>query len=329
MLRQNAASVIVFTDCASRPNRKQSMHATFHNIPGQLIKLRGVTLHVVEQAARTPTHYLPPAVLIHGKFGSVHDFMATSLVSMLTEQQRVLLVDRPGCGYSRMPAGTPATLETQMHLLAQLLAALEVEPAVLVGHSIGASLALALATHYPERVAGLVLLAPYAIPSDGPAHARVARLLHLPVLGAALMPLVWSMVRLAARPMFRAAFAPDPMPQHYIRYIHEVVLRPEPFRADLESVLTADVLLNSIRNDYARLWKPVVIMTGTADQTATLERQTRPLAALLPRVMLLEVPEAGHMLPYCIAPNIAGAVLATAAAAELLTRAPQPQRSEA
>ncbi len=304
------------------------MQAPLEHIPGELVKVQNATLHVVERPARTATH-LPPSVLIHGKFGSVHDFLDTSLVDLLTSQQKVLIVDRPGCGYSRLPADTPATLETQVALLAALLAHRNVEPAVLVGHSLGASLALALAVAYPERVAGLVLLAPYAIAGDGPAHARVASILQMPVVGAALLPLVWGLIRLAVTPMFTAAFKPDPLPTHYTRYIRDVVLRPEPFRADLQSVLSADRLLRHIYPAFTDLHKPVVIMTGTADRTAPAERQSYPLAAMLPRVMTIDIPDAGHMLPYTVAPNIAGAVLATAAAADLLARAPHTHATQA
>ena len=63
------------------------MQARFEHIPGELVKVQHATLHVVERPARMATH-LPPSVLIHGKFGSVHDFLDTSLVDLLTSRAR-------------------------------------------------------------------------------------------------------------------------------------------------------------------------------------------------------------------------------------------------
>ena len=74
----------------------------------------------------------------------------------------MIFIDRPGHGYSdRAGADDPAKQATRYKLL---LDKLEIEKAVLVGHSLGCASVAAFAVLYPERVKGLVFVAPATHP---------------------------------------------------------------------------------------------------------------------------------------------------------------------
>ena len=95
-------------------------------------------------------------LLIHGSSGSIADWQET-VAYPLAESYRVVAFDSYGFGLSErndtFEYGHP--LWTQQAL--EVLDALEIERAVVVGHSAGAGVAIALAAYFPERVRGAVL----------------------------------------------------------------------------------------------------------------------------------------------------------------------------
>ncbi len=95
-------------------------------------------------------------LLVHGSSGSIADWQET-VAYPLAESYRVVAFDSYGFGLSErndaFEYGHP--LWTQQAL--EVLDALEIERAVVVGHSAGAGVAVALAAYFPERVRGAVL----------------------------------------------------------------------------------------------------------------------------------------------------------------------------
>ena len=116
-------------------------------------------------------HYIdtgrgPTVLMIHGNAGSVEDFEFKAL-PLLSAEYRVFAIDRPGHGSSDRPAGKTATLEFQAELFHRTILSLGIVQPILVGHSWGASLALAYTLRYPGEVSAMVLLAPAAYPDNG------------------------------------------------------------------------------------------------------------------------------------------------------------------
>jgi pyruvate dehydrogenase E2 component (dihydrolipoamide acetyltransferase) len=98
-----------------------------------------------------------PVVLIHGFGGDLNTWMFTQPV--LAERRRTIAFDLPGHGGStKALAGAGA--DAFAAIVGGLLDALAIERAWLVGHSMGGAVALAFARSRPQRVAGLVLVAP-------------------------------------------------------------------------------------------------------------------------------------------------------------------------
>jgi len=83
------------------------------------------------------------------------------LVSALVPTHRVLALDVPGdAGMSASPTHKPRNPAEVAHWLEEVLSALALEHAVVVGHSYGAWLALTHAIHHPDRLKHLVLVDP-------------------------------------------------------------------------------------------------------------------------------------------------------------------------
>lgn len=98
-----------------------------------------------------------PIVLIHANAGNHHNF--DSITPTLAATHRVIALDLPGFGESE--AHHPPAATTAMHMaavLAEVVTALQLEPAIFIGNSVGGFAAARLAITQPERVAGLVLI---------------------------------------------------------------------------------------------------------------------------------------------------------------------------
>ena len=96
-------------------------------------------------------------VLIHGNGTLIQDFMVSGLVDGLSGHHRVIVFDRPGFGYSTRPRSRIWTPLAQAEVLQKALDQLGVEQPVVLGHSWGTLVAVALALQFPSRVRGLVL----------------------------------------------------------------------------------------------------------------------------------------------------------------------------
>ena len=80
---------------------------------------------------------------------------------------RVILIDRPGHGWSSAVGEEASTPAAQGRMIEEALKKLDVGPVILVVHSWAGALGARMALDYPARVAGLVMLAPVAYPWPG------------------------------------------------------------------------------------------------------------------------------------------------------------------
>jgi 2-hydroxymuconate-semialdehyde hydrolase len=100
-----------------------------------------------------------PVLFIHGSGPGVSAWANWRLVlPVLSRQRRVIAPDMVGFGFSDRPAHIAYTMDTWVRQALDLLDALDVQRADLVGNSFGGALALALAIQAPERVRRLVLM---------------------------------------------------------------------------------------------------------------------------------------------------------------------------
>jgi pimeloyl-ACP methyl ester carboxylesterase len=113
----------------------------------------------------------PPLVFVHG-VASAHDDWRAQL-DFFRPRHRVVACDLPGHGAS---PGDPARcdIETYGADVAALLRALDLPPAVLVGHSMGARVVLQASVEAPQRAAGLVLVEGSRVGTGDPQAAERA-----------------------------------------------------------------------------------------------------------------------------------------------------------
>lgn len=96
-------------------------------------------------------------VLIPGLFGSAFAFRRITPL-LTTAGHRTIVIEPLGVGHSSRPKEADYTLTAQADRIHKALDLLSVKDAVLVSHSIGASMALRLAQRHPERIRGVLSL---------------------------------------------------------------------------------------------------------------------------------------------------------------------------
>lgn len=258
---------------------------------GEFRTVESVKLHLLVRGQGRPV------VLLHGANGAVQDWVASGLVDRLARSYRVIVVDRPGHGYSERPAGV-ATPDVQARLVRGALKQLGVERPILVAFSWAGSLALAYALEWPDEVAGVVSLAGAAFPWPTPVNA-IYRWPNTPVLGplfvhAVAMPLGSMLLDNFAA----AAFSPSAVPQSFGTSGLPLALRPGSYAANAQDIDTLKPFLLRQSARYGTLKPPIRILHGDADSVVGLEIHSRALVAANPKVELEVVPGAGHLLHY-------------------------------
>ena len=146
---------------------------------GRILQLSAGDLQVWEDGPTAGGGGDTPIVLIHCYSCSLHWW--DHIVPLLSERHRVIRVDLLGHGGSEKPQ-SGYSMEDQAALVGEALNQLGVEGAVVVGHSLGATVAAALAEQSSELVDRVVDIDQAPDDSFG-SLPFIARLAYVPVLG--------------------------------------------------------------------------------------------------------------------------------------------------
>jgi pimeloyl-ACP methyl ester carboxylesterase len=261
---------------------------------GNFIECDGVRLHYLERGDRGA----PCVVLFHGNGSLIQDFIVSGLVDHLAARHRVVCFDRPGFGYSQRPRARVWTATSQAALFVKAFDQLGVRDPVVLGHSWGALVALAVALQGNCYVRGLVLASGYYFPTwrldfwlmSGPA---------VPVWGDMMRYTVAPIISWAILPaLFRKLFAPRAIPANFKNsFPVSLTLRPKQLRAAAEESAFLVPEAARLQSLYSSIRCPVHIFHGTGDQLIEPE-QARRLHRVVGRSDLHLVNDAGHMVTY-------------------------------
>lgn len=229
---------------------------------GQIVPVDGGSIHYVEKGNAAN----PVVVLIHGLSGQLQHF-TYALVDNLARDFHVLAVDRPGCGYSSRDAAGLAALPDQARMIHEFLEVKGVDNAVLVGHSLGGAVALAMALDYPDETRALALLAPLTQEMPGtpavfkPLEIRTQWLRTL-IGNTIAVPLA----RKTAPLVLRDVFAPEPAPADFLdRAGGALGLRPTAFITASQDVIGAETSIGALCQRYKNLRVGGGILFGAED----------------------------------------------------------------
>lgn len=237
-----------------------------------------------------------PVLCVHGLAGWAENWSET--LRVLGEAGfRAVAVDLPGFGESEAVAGASYFRGEQAvyaRLVAEVLDALGIREAHVLGHSLGGAVAYMGTVSAPERVRSLTLVAPGGLGLDLPWTLRLG---SVPFVRTLLRPGTSRAARAGLASCFRdPRRIPATMLEECDRYARSGI--PETFR-----VLQAGVTLRGLRPDIRSEWLarageyvgPVLVVWGDDDVVLPV-RHARAATELFERAALRTIPDAGHLV---------------------------------
>jgi pimeloyl-ACP methyl ester carboxylesterase/quercetin dioxygenase-like cupin family protein len=226
-----------------------------------------------------------PVVLIHGL--GLSSALWNRVREALGPGYKLVLVDLRGTGRSRELEGAELSLQRWAEDIEVLLRRLELDPAVLVGHSLGASIALKVALEQPDDVRGLVLIG---------AEANLSNLAPRMLAAAERIENIgiedWVETFWSTNPPFsEASLERNPAILDEYRGLllqNDAVGYVRQCRAIAAS--------ESLSARLGEVTQPTLVLIGGSDDR-TLPEHGRELARDVPGARVVELPGVGHTLP--------------------------------
>ncbi len=276
--------------------------------PGAFVDVDGTRIHYLDRGTG------PTIVIVHGLNGQLRHF-THSLLAQLTDEFRIILLDRPGSGNSARLASGTAGVREQGDLVAGLIAKLGLDRPLLVGHSLGGAVALAVALDHPECIRGVALIAPLtqvqtSVPPAFAALAMPSAAVRWIFSRTLLVPLSIA----ASKRTLETVFGPDPVPADFGTAGGGLLsLRPDSFLAACDDLVGVRDDLAGMVARYPSLTMHVAILYGRGDRILDWKIHGESMLEQVEGVRL-DVIDGGHMLPLTHAVATAGFIRSVAAA---------------
>ncbi len=253
---------------------------------GRFVSTLGRTSHVVSRGQGQPV------LLLHGN-GSLGE----EILSAFPEVKGIAWIapDRPGFGQSDpLPEGAQDPL-SQAVWLEGLMAALGVDKATVVAHSLATAAALALATARPARVSRLVLLSPFCRPT--PERAMLGlRLCGMPVVGRVLRRLVVpTVVRTVRKRIIRGFMAPNLPPPWLSDFPVTHAANARAVKATVKELESFNAAMTAAEDQLSPP-QPVTVVHGLNDKTAEPEWHLPWLRQRAPQMKCILLRGCGHAI---------------------------------
>ncbi|HEY7636658.1 MAG TPA: alpha/beta hydrolase [Gemmatimonadales bacterium] len=257
-------------------------------IPIQYVEVNGSRLRYIS------TGNGPPLVLLHTLRTQLDMFQR--VVPALSQRFRVYALDYPGHGYSEIPRGDYSA-DFFVTAVERFLERLDISHAVVLGESIGGTIALLLAARHNPRVKAVVAVNPYdydrgrGLERSSLLGKPILRLNDVPVLGGTFQ-------RLRSYPLVRQVFQggvvregafPPTLPREMYR-----VGNRRGHNSAFMALIHQWPSWERARQEYSNIDQPVLLIYGERDWSREDERQANRRA--LPRAASRVVPNAGHFL---------------------------------
>lgn len=255
--------------------------------------VRRITLTPSETLAVTISGVGAPVVLVPGLFGAAYGFRHL-VPGLVAAGYRVIVIEPLAVGSSSRPRRADYSLDAQANRISAVLDTLGVSGAILVGHSLGAALAMRVAAERPDLAAVLVSL------EGGPAERAATASMRRALQFAPLIKLVGGMriVRRNVRTSLRRASGDT-------TWVTDEVIAEYTAGAahNLDGTILAYLAMTDAREHQpleprlSRIRCPFLLMLGAAPHgSGPDEAAVNRLRQLVPQLEVSAIDGAGHYL---------------------------------
>ncbi len=226
-----------------------------------------------------------PVVMLHATLHDHRDF--DPIFDEIARNHRAIAIDWPHHGQSSNSGSLPRATDLVV-ALHDVVVAMDLEPAILIGNSAGGYAAAQLAIDHPDRVAGLVLVNTGGFTKQTPATRAFIKLMSSPAFTKRMLPFLAKAYMRAQTPSDRAI-------------IKRVKDRAAGSGAAVAAKMWSSFLdpAFDLRKTAAKITAPTLLMWGVKDMTTPLGDGKRA-DAVIPDSTLHEFPT-GH-LPFSSQP---------------------------
>lgn len=232
----------------------------------------------------------PKLLLLHGTGAATHSWRG--LLPLLARHFTVIAPDLPGHGFTSAPLPAAHSLPSFAALIAALLAKLDAQPALAVGHSAGAAIAARMCLDGTIAPYGLVAINGAMLPLQGLAGTVFSPLAKL-LAANTLVPKLFSWRagdRAVTERLLRSTGSQ--IDEEGVALYVELMRHPAHAAAALNMMAQWD--LPSLQRDIARLVTPLLLIVGENDRTVPASEATR-LQRQLPHTTIERLAQLGHL----------------------------------
>ena len=258
------------------------------DVPIRYVDVKGTKLRYIASGQG------PALVLLHTLRTQLDMFQ--KVIPDLAKRFRIYAMDYPGHGYSDIPEATYSS-EFFVTRVARFLDQLDIRDAVIVGESIGGSIALLLAARHNPRVRAVVAINPYDY--DGGRGIRRSSVLANILFGLNNVPVLGSTVtRLRLYPIVKrvlegGVYRRGALPATLARELYRVGNRRGHYRALMSLVRHWDSWERA-RAEYSSIDVPTLLIYGDHDWSRVGERESD--RQIIAGAELRIIKDAGHFL---------------------------------
>ena len=264
---------------------------------GRFIDIDGNRIHYLD-VGPSAAGSGPAILMVHGLGGQMRNF-TYGVVERLKDRFRVVVLERPGSGYSERAPGVSARFGVQADVVAGFVRALALDRPLLVGHSLGGALSLAVALQHPGLLSGLALVSPLTQPQDRIPPAFRALAMRSPLLRWLAAWTLATPLALANRDVVLGElFGPETAPGDFaLRGGGALGLRPKAFYSTSTDLLAVNDDMPGFHARYATLDLPAAILFGSGDRILDGEVHGAPMTRQVAGLTYEALESGGHMIP--------------------------------
>jgi pimeloyl-ACP methyl ester carboxylesterase len=234
-----------------------------------------------------------PVILIHGLGGYIESWLPN--FDTLATQYQVYAVDLLGHGRTEKPLDVSYTIANLTQFVSDFMAALGIEQAHVVGHSLGGAIGTRLALAFPTAVDKLVLVDSAGLGKEATIVLRIA---SVPFLGEMLTRPSRSGSASSGKML---VYDPEIMTDELVELNYQMAALPGAQKSFLKTLRAVGNLLGQKKSTYGpnvrglpSITHPVLVIWGRQDKTVPV-MHAEVAAKGLPNVRVKILDNCGHL----------------------------------